>query len=473
MTLDDLKNLLNYGESKTLEFKKSLAGLETAGKTLCGFLNQPHGGMVLIGINNHSKIVGQEITDSMLKKIAAFLNHFDPQGRVDVDYVSVTGNSKVIIFKANPMAHEQPYSYDGKYYERVESTTQRLSHEYIRFLFLESGDAAKIWGEQTSDCCKLDDLDFDEIKTTIRQGVGVRRIDPMVSDMEVEDVLYHLKLMTNGKLTNSAIVLFAKDIETFLPQCKIRLARFRGSDKYSEIIDSQVFYGNAFQTLGVAEEFIRKHHFVSSRFQADRLERIDEPTLPFFAVREALINAICHRNYRDRGTAIALAIYDDHTEIWNSGKLLPGWTLDKLKQRHISDPRNELIAKMFYLRDYIENWGMGVKKILDECKKVGLPEPKYDEYSNGISISFWYKEPIGMITTKTAKAIVISKRQQTILSILSEHDFMALREIIDVMPEKVHERLIRDDLYALKELGKVDITGHGRGAVWSLRKISG
>jgi ATP-dependent DNA helicase RecG len=454
--LQIVKDLLmaKHDESSVLEFKKSIAGLEAAGKTLSAFLNQLEGGMVLIGVSNDGKIIGQEYNDSVSKKIAAFLNKFQPTGRIEVNYAELDiTNKRVIILKAKPLSHERPYSYDGKYYERMESTTQQLSHDHIRYLYLESDDTAKLWGEKTSDRYKMDDLDLEEIKNTIKRGIEVNRIPGTAAEQTVEEVLAGLNLIEdNGKITHSAVILFAKNISKLLPQCKIRMARFKGNNKYGEFIDNQKFVGNAFQILRTAEDFIRKHHFISSRF-----------------VREALLNAICHRNYHDRSGSIDLAIYDEHTEIWNYGSLPPGWTLDKLKQRHKSLPRNELIADVFFAREYIETWGKGIQTIIKECKKANVPEPEYEQYSGGIAVKFYYREPLGVAPPKhRSKSIVVTERQEAILDILEQEKSMSLKDIANTMPE-VHERLIRNDLYALRKLGKIEISGHGRGATWRLR----
>lgn len=470
LTLEKLQNLVSQGESKTLEFKKSLAGLDAAGKALCGFLNQSHGGSVLVGINDGGKVIGQEYNDSVSQKIAAFLNRFQPTGRIETSYVDLNNaNKKVIVFKASPLAHEQPYSYDGKYYQRIESTTQQLSHDHIRHLYLESSDATKIWGKKTFDRYKLDDLDFNEIKKTVKRGIEVNRIPSEALEKDVESLLRSWKLIADGQLTHSAMILFAKDIETFLPQCKIRMARFQGNDKYGTFIDNQRYFGNAFQILRIAEDFIRKHHFISSRFNEDSFERIDEPTLPVLAVREALINAICHRNYRGNSSAINLAIYDSYTEIWNSGKLPPGWTLDKLKQEHPSEPRNELVAKVFYDREFIENWGRGIQKIIKECQKAGIPEPEYREYGNGVAIIFRYKAPlIPVVAENSESSMILTSRQEKILLLLKKED-LSMKELFAISDKFSSERTLKRDLNNLKEMGLLIIKGKGRNTVWSIK----
>lgn len=472
MNLGDLQNLVKLGESKTLEFKKSIANLDAAGKALCGFLNQADGGIVLIGINNHGKFVGQEINDNVLKKIAAFVQRFEPKGRIECVYIDFSDQAKkIVLFKANPTTKERPYAYDGKYYERIESTTTLLSREEVRMLFLDSHDAYKIWGAKTSANYKLIDFDHDEIKKSIKQGVAANRLNEEAEKDSIENVLTKLKLIIDGQITNAAMVLFAKDAEVSLFQCSIKMARFRGNDKYGDFIDNQIFSGNAFQILRTAQDFVRKHLFIASRFPNDSFERIDEPTLPVYAVREALINAICHRNYRDSGTSISLAIYDDRMEIWNSGRLPIGWTLDTLKKPHDSEPRNELIAQMFYIRDFIEKWGRGIKTILNECEKVKLPEPEYAEYSNGVSITFKYKEPLVPARPRAIDEDVnISERQKEVLKILSKQKQIAVRDILASLLFPATDRTLRRDLSYLKKLGLANYTGKGRNVKWHLKK---
>lgn len=470
LKIEDIQNLIRQGESKTLEFKKSLASLDTAGKALCGFLNQTHGGSVLVGVNDNGKIIGQEHNDSVSKKIAAFLNRFQPTGRIDSTYINLNNkDKKVIVFKAAPLAHEQPYSYDGKYYQRLESTTQQLSHEQIRYLYLESSDAAKIWGKKTSGRYKLDNLDFDEIKKTVKRAIEVNRIPSEALEKDVELLLKSWKLIVDDHLTHSAMILFAKDIEAFLPQCKIRMARFQGNDKYGIFIDNRRYFGNAFQILRVAEDFIRKHHFISSRFDENSFERIDEPTLPVLAVREALINAICHRNYRDNSSAINLAIYDSYTEIWNSGKLPPGWTLDKLKEEHPSEPRNELVAKVFYDRKFIENWGRGIQKIIKECQKAGIPEPEYREYGDGVAIILRYKTPLIPVLAESSESdAILTSRQKEILLLLKKGD-LPMKELFAISDKFSSERTLKRDLNNLKEMSLLITKGKGRNTVWSIK----
>ena len=136
-------------------------------------------------------------------------------------------------------------------------------------------------------------------------------------------------------------------LEFEMPQCLLRIARFRGLDRM-EFLDNRQFNGNAFTLLTNAERFLRDALAIAGRFEQDRFERIDEPLYPPLAKREALVNALCHRDYSIGGGSIGIAIYDDRLEVTSSGSLHFGLTTEKLFAPHESRPWNPLIARTFY-----------------------------------------------------------------------------------------------------------------------------
>ena len=117
-------------------------------------------------------------------------------------------------------------------------------------------------------------------------------------------------------------------------------------------------------------------------------ERKDDLLFPFEALREALVNAFCHRLYSNAGGAISIAIFDDRLEIWNDGTLPFGFTPNDLKKDHISQPRNPLIATVFYIRGLIEKWGRGTQKIIELCTQLGHPEPEFMEQGGAFAVRF-------------------------------------------------------------------------------------
>jgi ATP-dependent DNA helicase RecG len=141
--------------------------------------------------------------------------------------------------------------------------------------------------------------------------------------------------------------VFGREFLPHYPQCQLRLARFRGTDK-NEFLDQRQLHGHAFDLLSEAMQFLTRHLPVAGRIEPGVFERVDEPLFPPIALREALVNAFCHRDYAQAGGAVSVAIYDDRLEIWSSGELPLGMKVEDLKREHLSRPRNPLIAEVFY-----------------------------------------------------------------------------------------------------------------------------
>ncbi|GJM05632.1 MAG: hypothetical protein DHS20C09_16280 [marine bacterium B5-7] len=218
---------------------------------------------------------------------------------------------------------------------------------------------------------------------TVSEGIKENRIEPSLAKADTATVLTKLNLIENKQLLNTAIVLYAKNPGSHYMQCALRMARFKGLSK-GHFIDNKQAFGHAFLLLNEAEIFIRRNTAITSKIIPGKMKRIDEPEYPFEAVREALINAICHRDYSSPGGAITLTIYDDRLEIINTGLLPDGITLSELKETHASHPRNPNITNVFYRRGLIEEMGMGTQKIVKTCEHAEMREPEFFERSDVI-----------------------------------------------------------------------------------------
>jgi ATP-dependent DNA helicase RecG len=286
--------------------------------------------------------------------------------------------------------------------------------------------------------------------------------------MNVEEILNRLGLRHDGELLNAAVVLFGTSFLPHYPQCQLRLARFRGKDK-SEFLDQQQLEGHAFLLLEEAMTFLRRHLPVAGRIQAGIFERQDEPLFPPPALREALVNAFCHRDYGIPGGAVSLAVYDDRLEIWSDGALPAGIRVEDLKQEHPSKPRNPIIARIFYLRGLVERWGRGTQKIVELCVQAGHPEPEFLEQSGALGVQFL---PAGYVPPLRIDHD-LTDRQREILQLLAVQGAIPLREIVARMANPPSSETVRDDLASLKAFNLIEPKGHGRGATWSLIRNKG
>ena len=243
----------------------------------------------------------------------------------------------------------------------------------------------------------------------------------------------------------------------------LRVARFRGRDR-SEFLDNRQFNGNAFTLLASAERFLRDTVPIAGRFESGRIARIDEPLYPPLAIREALANALCHREYSMGGGSISLAVYDDRLEVISTGPLHFGLTPDDLFGPHESKPWNPLIARTFYRRGIIEEWGRGTVKMANLAKASGLPRPEIEERGDCVVVRFWRAEQVPYRRRRN-DAI---ERQEAILALLGRFDEgLSLREIVVRMPLNTSERQVRRALAALRERSLAHSSGRGRAARWT------
>lgn len=461
MKISELENIIQRGESGTLEFKTNVSGIKGAAKTLCAFLNGK-GGTVLIGVSDNKKIIGQDVTDHTRQEIANALRKFEPTANIEVQYIDYEPNKQIIALIAHPDPRSLPYSFDGRAYERKESSTNIMPQGKYQQLLLAKNLNPLSWESQPALGVSIEDLDRNEIIATVKNIAQKKRLESNIDTNNIEEILKRLKLINAGQITNAAVVLFAKEIPGNYLQCVIRMARFKGTEKRN-FIDSKHVFGNAFQLLQEAENFITRNSAIASRFEKGQFARIDEPEYPFDAVREALINSICHREYASVGGSITLMIFDDRLEIANSGILLSDITLGDLKKAHVSHSRNPRITNVFFRRGLIEEMGIGTQEIIKTCIAAKMKEPDFYEQAGAFVVRLWspqYQAP-------TSTEIDLTERQKNILKLL-EINPLAPHEMLRELKEDISDRTLRRDLQDLKEKAYIDSEGLGRKARWFL-----
>ncbi|OFW68456.1 MAG: hypothetical protein A2X70_07150 [Alphaproteobacteria bacterium GWC2_42_16] len=464
MDIEQIKALIKQGESNILEFKKSTTQLKAAFETLCGFLNG-HGGMVIIGVNDGGKIVGQNVTDNTRQEIAREISKFEPPVNVSINYIPVGEGKEVIVLQAEVSAFV-PHVFDCRPFQRNQSTTSRMPQHQYEQLIVKRGHLNYSWDEQLATGYGIEDLDHEEILRTIKLGIAVNRIPPSSKSDDIEDILDKLELVKDGRFTNAAIVLFAKKVKPNYPQCQITMAKFKGEDKLSGFIDSRIVQGNAFILLDEASIFIQRHLSIASFFQEGSIIRVDHPDLPVLAVREALVNAICHHDYSNRSGYIALAIYEDKLEIWSYGTLPNGLKIEDLKRKHISSQRNKLISDIIYKRGLVEKWGTGTLTMIQLCKEHGIKEPEFEEYSGGFAVVFRFKKAQAKTENSSLSLNKLNIRQRKIYNLLLNEGPLSPKDIMSKLDEDISERTLRLDLAILKNSGFLEKSGQTTSSVW-------
>lgn len=266
MTLDDLKELIT-NESIDIEFKSTTGELKQACHTLCAFLNS-NGGIVFIGVKNDCRIVGQMVSDNTRLEIANELVKFEPPANIKVEYIPVTKDKEVILLQVAKGPH-QPYIYDGKPYEKVESSTRKMTQARYHQLLSQQNQVNHSWEQFYSDNYTLHDLDHEIILRIIRLSIDKKRLDEIAMREDISTVLEKLELIGSGRVKNAAMVLFGKKFLPYYPQCHIQLARFKGLDRH-EFLDHDSIYGNIIDLIDKAMLFIVRHLPTASGYSQRR-----------------------------------------------------------------------------------------------------------------------------------------------------------------------------------------------------------
>ena len=287
------------------------------------------------------------------------------------------------------------------------------------------------------------------------------------ASLSVTDILRKLKLIKDGKLTNGAILLFGKDTQDFFLQSELKAIRFKGLDETKPMLDFKTIGGDAITLLKKAESFIYDHIPMSAWIEDGKLQRQEKWLFPPKAIREALANALAHRDYSSPGK-VQVRIFDDRLEVWNPGLLTPPLTLEKLKGKHDSVPRNPLIAKMFFWIKYAEDVGSGTNKIIQWCKEWGLPEPTYEEAGSSFVTVLHNPKEAQTILKSTHKGNQKSTQNsdQKILELIRRNQFITRAEL--VKETGLSDGGVKKQLKNLQARGDLKRIGPDKGGHWKV-----
>ncbi len=392
-------------EHQNIEYKQSWR--DEYLKWVCGFANA-NGGIIYIGKNDDGKVVGVRGHKKLMEDI--------PNKIHDILGVMTEVNlkkSRTLYFIEIVVApYSVPISYRGRYYYRTGSIKRELTGSALNeFLLKKTG---KTWDEIIEPRAKLIDIDKKSVQVFLKSAAKAKRF-PADEKLSLKELLSKLQLMEKGKLKRAALVLFGKEPIRFFPSMCVRIGRFGESKvdlRFQESIE-----GNLIYCLQEAIELL-DHKFLISPVSFEGLHRIEKWQYPLPALREVLLSALIHKNYM--GAHIQIEVYDDKICFWNGGGLPEELTVQLLKKKHASYPRNPLIASVCFKGGYIDAWGRGIEKILNACREDGFPEPEFEENSGGMLVTLFAgedKKPLpgdGKIIQEGTKS-ALSRHQVEIL----------------------------------------------------------
>jgi len=371
----ELAQLVGFGESEMVEFKSSFN--DEAIETVGAFANTS-GGKVLIGVNDSGAVGGFQIGKKTLEDLASRIQEAtDPRLQPSIRRESLEGKD-VVVITVSP-ASRGPVSIRGRYFRRVGRTNQRMSHDEI--MRRVSYTAGYSWDSMTVTGKTVSDLDMTKVRAFMSKVIEVRR-SPLTSigrgDKEYIRALEKFDYIVNGKPTHAAIVLFGKKPESVSITGFLKIGRFRSP---THIVDDKEVHGTLFEQIDEAMAWFRQR-LETELVITGKPERDEKWEYPLDAVREAVINAVCHRDYGFPAHS-QIRLYDDYLNIWNPGPLVAELSLADLLKHHRSVPRNPLIAKALFYTELIEHWGSGTIRMAKELKSAGMPAPVFETATQG------------------------------------------------------------------------------------------
>jgi ATP-dependent DNA helicase RecG len=395
-------------EGQTVELKESLGERREIVET-CAALASAQGGRIYIGVRDDGTVVGVQIGKGSLEGLANDIaQNTVPKLVPAITTVQEAGETVIAVEVAeNPT---KPVSAYGRAYRRSGRTNQVLAASEIAELYFTSRGVT--WDETVRADATLDDIDAEKVRKFLSRARSERQWE-IDAQTPVEPALRQLNLTKNGQLTIAALLLFGKNPQRFLLQAKMRCARFKGDDEV-EFLDLKVIEGDIIQQVEEAMAFVRRNTSMAAKIEG-KLERTERWEYPPDAVREAITNAVCHRDYADSGNVV-VRVFDDRLEVSNPGGLPAGMTVEDLKQPHESRPRNKLVADAFFLIKYIEQFGTGIRRIINDCQEAGVPEPEFESRGDAF---------------RTVFRRVVSARKRFAGQALKEGQLKALQQVLD------------------------------------------
>ena len=361
MKAADLDILLQEGEGVMLEYKEGLSS--SFARELVAFANTA-GGRILLGVRDDGTVKGIADTNELRARIQNIARNCDPPVKILLQRI---GKVTVVTVRESDA---KPVQCSDGFFWRQGAVTQKLSRDEIRDFF-RSEEVIRF---DLSLCSKFRyPQDFDREKYD-----AWLRLSGITGRPKAEDVLVNIEAAerSGGSLIfrNAGVLFFARKVRHFFNQAYITCLLAKGADKV-HVLDRKDFDGGIVADIEDAMRFIERNTRTAWRIKG--LRRQDIPEYPMNALREAITNAVMHRDWFMEGANVFVEIYTDRIEISSPGGLPKGMKLSDLG--HKSVRRNALIADLLHRIDFIEKAGTGIKRIRDEARVQGCPEPLFEE----------------------------------------------------------------------------------------------
>ena len=420
-----------WKESETVELKESLGLLRDILETVSSFANAK-GGIIYIGITDEGNVKGVSIGKKTIEDLANEIRRtIDPPiSGIGIEAFKV--DSKDVIKISVPESPTKPHLYRNKGYQRLGKTNQPLSASELEAIYFKKIMGKHSLNGKVVEEAMLEDIDEASLEAYVKE-CGFAYNGKKLA-------LKNLSLMKDEKVLAAAVIFFGASPEKFFPlygvKCAVQVA--------DEIVEMADFRENIYTAINRVVGFILRN--TPSSYKIEGTRRVEIPRIPKDVIREAVVNAMIHRDY-SIGSSIFVRISKESVKIRNPGVLPPMLSIKDLYIEHHSEPRNGMLAELAHKIKLIEHWGTGTTKIVRGLREQGLEDPVFSEQKGYFELLLPLHEP------------VLNERQKRILELLKskEMDFESISKKLDASA-----RSIRSDLSNLEKSAFIKKRKEGR-----------
>jgi predicted HTH transcriptional regulator len=431
----NLTSMLRRHEGKTLEFKRDLSSPIHVLRTIVAFANSS-GGILLVGVADRTRnVVGVKNPLDVQEKLANVISAGIAPPLMPAIEVLPWRNTNVIAVEVFP-SYTRPHHFvsEGRergVYIRVGASNRRADPQMRAELERTSRNEA--YDELPVPGLSSEAIDFRAASELFAPVRRIRRRD-LVS---LHLVTRHRKRLVP---TNGGIILFGESRDSLFPDAWIQVGRFGGTTR-SRVLDTREFHEYPAEAIESAIEFVRKHAQLSFRIRGARRE--ERWNVPLAAVREAIVNAVTHADYSQRGSPIRVLVFDDRIAVESPGLLPFGLTIEDI-QRGVSRLRNRVIGRVFKELGLIEQWGSGIGRMIEACREHSLPPPEFEEVGTHFHVT---------IRLQTRGAALVDDVEDRILGAVRDTDGLSTRRVAEAVG--ISTRAARTRLKTLVDRGLI------------------
>lgn len=369
----DVKELIKKDESGNIERKSSISQIDEIIETISAFSNTK-GGTIFIGVTNNGRVIGIEIGKDTIERVSnRIIQNTDPKVHPEIS-VEEIDKKKIIRIEVKESTDKLVLAF-GRPYKRTGKSTLKMSKEEYERLILEKHKGKLQFDNQICKNAEMEDIDKKKVNWYLKKREEIRKIKKP-KDMPFNEILLNIDAVRkDGKLkpTNSGILFFSRNPQRFFVQSQLRVVKFKGTKVIHSVIDRIDCSGTLWEMIEQAEEFIRKNIRLLSFRTEKSFMREDKFEYPIRALREAMINALIHRNYLETADT-RVFIFDDRIEILNPGS----FPNDVTPEKPMHKPVNPILSRLMYDIGFIEKYGSGIYMMKELCRKWENKEPRYE-----------------------------------------------------------------------------------------------